>query len=321
MSGWTANDIPDLSGKTFVVTGANSGIGYEAALALARKRAAVILACRNLEKGRTALEAIRSQAPEAKVELEPLDLGDLGSVRAFADKLSKDRRRLDVLVNNAGIMAIPHRTTKDGFEMQIGTNHLGHFALTGLLLERLVESAPSRVVTVSSLAHTLGTFGALDPDDLNLVEHYAKWGAYGRSKLANLLFAYELERRLEARFPGVISLACHPGYAATHLQAVGPEMSGSPMGKTFMAVGNALFAQSARAGALPTLYAATATEARGGDFVGPGGPFHIAGAPKKQRSNRISYDVGMARKLWATSAELTHVDYALLETARGRASA
>ncbi len=270
-------------------------------------------------EGASALEAIRSQVPEAKLELEPLDLADLGSVRAFADKFSRDRRQLDVLVNNAGLMAIPRRTTTDGFEMQIGTNHLGHFALTGLLLGRLVDSAPARVVTVSSLAHAIGRFDALDAGDLSLEQDYAKWKAYGRSKLANLLFAYELERRLEARFPEVISVACHPGYAATHLQAVGPEMSGSAVSKTVMAIGNALFAQSAKVGALPTLYAATAAEAGGGDFVGPGGPFHMAGAPKKQRSNRASYDVGAARRLWATSAKLTRVDYALLEPPAARA--
>lgn len=320
MNGWTESDIPDLSGKTFVVTGANSGIGYEAARALAAKHGSVVLACRSLEKGQTALDAIRKVAPDARLELGRLDLGDLESVRAFAEKFSREHRRLDVLVNNAGIMAIPRRTTRDGFEMQIGTNHLGHFALTGLLLTRLVESAPARVVTVSSMAHTMGKFRALDAEDLRLEQGYAKWGAYGRSKLANLLFAYELERRLEARFPEVISVACHPGYAATNLQAVGPEMSGSALGKTFMAVGNSLFAQSAASGALPTLYAATATDVRGGDFVGPGGMFHIAGEPKKQRSNRLSHDLDAARKLWATSAKLTQVDYALLDSGESRAA-
>ncbi len=318
MSGWTTGDIPDLSGKTFVVTGANSGIGFEAARALATKRASVVLACRNLEKGKHALDAIRGEAPDASLALERLDLGDLGSVRAFAENFTRDRRRLDVLVNNAGIMAIPRRTTVDGFEMQIGTNHLGHFALTGLLLPLLLESAPARIVTVSSMAHTMGKFGAIDADDLRLEQNYAKWGAYGRSKLANLLFAYELQRRLEARFPNVISVACHPGYAATNLQAVGPEMSGSAMGKTFMSIGNSLFAQSAAAGALPTLYAATAADVRGGDFVGPGGMLHMAGAPKKQRSNRLSYDVDAARKLWATSIRLTQVDYASLDPGAAR---
>ena len=312
MSGWTEEDVPDLSGKTFVVTGANSGIGFEASRALAARHATVVLACRSLEKGKAAVEAIRARAPDAKLALERLDLGDLGSVRSFAAKVVKDHARVDVLINNAGIMAIPRLATKDGFETQIGTNHLGHFALTGLLLGRLVESAPARVVTVSSMAHTMGKFGALDADDLRLQTGYTKWGAYGRSKLANLLFAYELERRLEARFPEVISVACHPGYAATNLQAVGPQMTKSFFGKAFMSMGNALLAQSAAAGALPTLYAATVPDVRGGDYIGPGGPFKMIGAPVKQRSNRASHDAEAARKLWDTSAALTGVDFALL---------
>jgi NAD(P)-dependent dehydrogenase (short-subunit alcohol dehydrogenase family) len=312
MRGWTEDDLPDLSGKTFVVTGANSGIGLQTALSLAKRHGSIVLACRDMEKGRAALEKIRAAAPGASVELERLDLGELASVRAFAEKVSRRHARLDVLVNNAGVMAIPRRTTQDGFEMQIGTNHIGHFALTGLLLGRLIESAPSRVVTVSSLAHAMGRFGALDANDLMLGQRYTKWGAYGRSKLANLLFAYELERRLRHTFPSVISVACHPGYAATNLQAVGPEMTGSALDKTAMALGNLLFAQSARAGALPTLYAAVASDVRGGDFVGPGGLFHIAGAPKKQRSNARSHDRDAARKLWDTSVQLTGVDYAIL---------
>jgi len=320
MSDWTTDQIPDLSGKTFIVTGANSGIGLEATRALAAKRAAVVLACRNLEKGQAAVDGIRKQSPGATVWLERLDLGDLGSVRSFAEKFTREHPRLDVLVNNAGIMAIPRRTTSDGFETQMGTNHLGHFALTGLLLGRLVESAPARVVSVSSMAHTMGKFGTLDAADLGLERGYTKWGAYGRSKLANLLFAYELERRLEARFPGVSSVACHPGYAATNLQAVGPEMTGSVVGKALMTFGNAVFAQSAAAGAWPTLYAATAPDVRGGDFIGPGGPFKMVGAPVKQRSNRASHDVEAARKLWDTSVQLTGVDFALLRPVATRAA-
>jgi hypothetical protein len=320
--GWTEEQIPDLAGKTFVVTGANSGIGFEAARALAAKGAAVVLACRNLEKGKIALDAIYKATPSARLELEALDLSDLGSVRAFATKFASTHRRLDVLVNNAGIMAIPYRTTKDGFEMQIGTNHLGHFALTGLLLQKLVDGVPSRVVTVSSMAHTMSTrFGALDAADLRLERGYTKWGAYGRSKLANLLFAYELERRLKGTFPGVMSVGCHPGYAATNLQAVGPEMSGSAFDKAFMAIGNALFAQSAAAGALPTLYAATSPDVRSGDYIGPGGPFKMIGAPVKQPSNRASHDPTAARKLWDTSVQLTGVDYGLLRGTETRASA
>lgn len=313
---WAKEKIPDLSGRTFVVTGANSGIGFEAARILATKGAIVVLACRNLEKGQAAVDTIRRATPDAKVALERLDLSDLASVRSFAETFSRSHRRLDVLVNNAGIMAIPRQTTRDGFEAQIGTNHLGHFALTGLLLERVVECAPSRVVTVSSMGHAMGRFGALDAEDLRLEKGYSKWGAYGRSKLANLLFAYELERRLETRFPQSISVACHPGYAATNLQAVGPEMSGSFVGKLIMTVGNAVFAQSAAAGALPTLYAATSLEVRGGDYIGPGGALKMAGPPARQRSNRASHDLEAARKLWEASVQLTGVDYALLRHQR-----
>jgi NAD(P)-dependent dehydrogenase (short-subunit alcohol dehydrogenase family) len=320
MSRWTEEQVPDLSGKTFVVTGANSGIGFEASRALAAKGATVVLACRSQDKGRAAIEAIRSRTPGAKLALERLDLGDLESVRALASKLLKDHPRLDVLINNAGIMAIPRLTTKNGFETQIGTNHLGHFALTGLLMERLVESAPSRVVTVSSKAHAMGKFGTLDENDLLLQTGYTKWGAYGRSKLANLLFAYELERRLEASFPSVLSVACHPGYAATNLQAVGPQMTNSALGKAFMSIGNAVFAQSAAAGALPTLYAATASDVRGGDYIGPGGPFKIVGAPAKQKSNRASHDTQAAGKLWDTSVRLTGVDFDILRREAPRAA-
>jgi NAD(P)-dependent dehydrogenase (short-subunit alcohol dehydrogenase family) len=218
-------------------------------------------------------------------------------------------------------MAIPRVMTKDGFETQIGTNHLGHFALTGLLLGRLVESAPSRIVTVSSMAHTMGRFGALDSNDLLLQTGYTKWGAYGRSKLANLLFAYELQRRLQGRFPNVLSVACHPGYAATNLQAVGPTMTNSAFGKAFMKIGNALFAQSAGAGALPTVYAATALDVQSGDYIGPGGPFKMIGAPVKQGSNRASRDAEAARKLWDTSVQLTGVDFALLRPSAPAAEA
>jgi NAD(P)-dependent dehydrogenase (short-subunit alcohol dehydrogenase family) len=320
MSRWTEEQMPDLSGKTFVVTGANSGIGFEASRALAAKGATVVLACRSLDKGRAAVEAIRSRTPGAKLALERLDLGDLDSVRALASKVLRDHSRLDVLINNAGVMAIPRLTTKDGFETQIGTNHLAHFALTGLLIGRLIESAPSRVVTVSSMVHTMGTFGALDERDLLLQTGYTKWGAYGRSKLANLLFAYELERRLEARFPSVLSVACHPGYAATNLQAVGPQMTNSAVGKAFMSIGNAVFAQSAAGGALPTLYAATAPDVHGGDYIGPGGAFKMAGAPVKQKSSRASHDAQAASKLWDTSVKLTGVDFDLLRPEAPRAA-
>jgi NAD(P)-dependent dehydrogenase (short-subunit alcohol dehydrogenase family) len=308
--GWSETNIPDLSGRIFIVTGANSGIGFEAARALAAKGGHVVLACRNRAKGDAAAERIRAARAGSSVEVSELDVASQASVRAFAERFLRDHPRLDVLVNNAGVMAIPRRETVDGFEMQIGTNHLGHFALTGLLLGRLFESAPSRVVSVSSMMHTRGRFGALDAADLRLDTGYSKWGAYGRSKLANLLFAYELQRRLEIDHPGVTSMACHPGYAATNLQGVGPAMAGSAMEGAFMAVSNKLFAQSARAGALPTLFAALGDGLRGGEFIGPSGPMALWGAPVSQKSNRASRDLYAAKKLWETSEELTGVRYA-----------
>jgi len=307
--GWTESDIQDLSGRTFVVTGANSGIGFEAARALAWRGGTVVLACRSRAKGEAAAERIRERHEGAKAEARELDVASLASVRAFAAGFLGEHPRLDVLVNNAGVMAIPRRETVDGFEMQMGTNHLGHFALTGLLLGRLLESAPSRVVTVSSMMHTRGSFGALDAADLRLEVGYTKWGAYGRSKLANLLFAYELERRLEVAHAGVASVACHPGYAATNLQSVGPAMSGSSLEGAVMAIGNKLFAQSPRGGALPTLFAAVGEGIRGGEFIGPGGPMALWGAPVRQRSNRASRDLDAAKKLWETSELLTGVLY------------
>jgi NAD(P)-dependent dehydrogenase (short-subunit alcohol dehydrogenase family) len=306
---WTENDIADLSGKTFIVTGANSGIGFEAARALAAKGGTVVLACRSVDKGQAAAERIRLEHAAARTEVKELDVSSLASVRAFADRFAREHARLDVLVNNAGVMGIPRDETVDGFEVQMGTNHLGHFALTGLLLRRLIESAPSRVVSVSSMMHTRGQFGALDAEDLRLTAGYTKWGAYGRSKLANLLFAYELQRRLELGHPAVLSVACHPGYANTNLQSVGPAMSGSAIDRAVMAAGNALFAQSARAGALPTLHAAVAEGIRGGEFIGPRGPFAMWGAPVSQKSSRASRDVYAAKKLWQTSEELTGVTY------------
>ena len=309
---WTVDSIPDQSGKTFVVTGANSGIGYEAALALAKKGANLVLACRSPERSQAAADRIRAAAPEARLELAPLDLASLRSVRAFADWFLRTHDRLDVLVNNAGVMAIPRQVTEDGFEMQLATNHLGHFALTGLLLGRLLASAPSRVVNVSSMVHTIGKF---DWRDMQLERRYSKWGAYARSKLANLFFTYELSRRLEARGAHVIAVACHPGYAATNLQSVGPQLSGSPVAKAFMAFSNAVFAQSAAAGAWPTLRAATAPDVHGGDYYGPDGPMHMLGSPIKHASHRRSYDRDAALRLWDESARLTGVAYPELPAA------
>ena len=303
---WTADDIPPQAGRTVVITGANSGIGYEAARQLAAKGAHVVLACRDQAKGRGAIESITAAQPSASVELMELDLADLGSIRRFAAAALAACPALHVLCNNAGVMAIPHRTTGDGFEMQFGTNHLGHFALTGLLLERLLATPGARVVTVSSGAHK---FGVMRWNDLQGERSYGSWRAYGQSKLANLLFTYELQRRLVTAHAGLISVACHPGYAATNLQAAGPRMQGSSIGEAVWGFANRLLAQSAAMGALPTLYAATAPDVRGGDYIGPDGLGEQWGHPKKVRSNARSHDPEAQRRLWEISEQLVGVRY------------
>jgi NAD(P)-dependent dehydrogenase (short-subunit alcohol dehydrogenase family) len=306
---WMSRDVPDLSGKTVVVTGGNSGIGYEAALVFAARQAHVVLACRDLEKARGAVAGILAGHPTASVEPMQLDLASLESVRRFASDFASRHRRLDVLCNNAGVMAIPYRKTADGFEMQLGTNHLGHFALTGLLLERLLATPHARVVNVSSTAHKMGRMRF---DDLQSERSYRKWNAYAQSKLANLLFTYELQRRLERAAAGVISVACHPGYAATNLQAVGPQMAGSPLMGSVMSLGNRLLSQSAAMGALPTLYAATSSDVRGADYIGPDGFFENTGHPRKTTSSARSHDREAATRLWITSEQLTAVGYGAL---------
>ena len=306
---WTANDIPDQSGKTIVVTGGNSGIGYEAALQLAGKGARVILACRDPERGRAAAAGIKEKSANATVDFMQLDLASLASIGAFAAAFFEKHSALNGLCNNAGVMALPYRKTADGFEMQFGTNHLGHFALTGLLLERILVTPGARVVNVSSNAHR---FGAMNFDNLNSEKGYGKWSAYGQSKLANLLFTYELQHRLAAAKANAIAVACHPGYAATNLQAVGPRMEGSTLIESITDFGNRFLAQSAVMGALPTLYAASAPAVHGGDYIGPDGFLEQWGHPKKTTSNARSHDRAAARKLWELSEELTSVRYAAL---------
>ena len=248
--GWTTADVPDQTGKTFVVTGANSGIGFAASQVLAERRARLVMAVRRPEAGEEAAAKIRQAVPGADVMVAECDLGSLTSIRQCATRIAEAVGRIDVLINNAGIMAVPYGTTVDGHERQLGTNHLGHFALTGLLLPRLLESEDSRVVTVSSDAHR---FGRIDPEDLT-VDRYRRWGAYGRSKLANLLFAYELDRKARALRAPLISVACQPGYVATNLQGRSAREQGKS--ERFWKLGH-LFAQSAADGALPTLRAAT----------------------------------------------------------------
>ncbi|MFB6218873.1 MAG: oxidoreductase [Halobacteriaceae archaeon] len=306
--GWGKDDMPDLSGRTAVVTGANSGLGYEATRAFARKGATVVMACRSAERGMRARRALETEAPDGKLDVRRCDLASLDSVRAFARAVREDYDDLHVLCNNAGVMAVPRSETDDGFETQFGVNHLGHFALTGLLLGPLVRTdGETRVVTQSSGEHERGS---IDFDDLQGEDGYGKWSAYAQSKLANLLFAYELDRRLDAAgIEDVISVGCHPGYADTNLQRRSAEAGGSRLKLWGLAVANAVYAQSARRGALPLLYAATAPAVSGGDYIGPGGVLNMRGAPAKQRSSDRSRDRETAERLWAVSEELTGVTY------------
>jgi NAD(P)-dependent dehydrogenase (short-subunit alcohol dehydrogenase family) len=301
--GWTAEQIPDQSGRRVVVTGANSGLGLVTARELARAGASVVLACRNVAKGERALSEVRAAAPGVDARLEPLDLADLGSVRAFAQRLAGEQQPLDLLINNAGVMAPPRRTTADGFESQFGTNHLGHFALTGLLLEPLSAATAPRVVTLSSTAHRTGT---IKFDDLQRERGYNNWLAYGQSKLANLIFCFELQRRATAAGSSLRSLAAHPGYSATNLQFAGPARFYE---RWLMVIGNKLIAQSAELGALPTLYAATLPELPGGTFVGPDGFMEGRGHPHIVTGAGKAYDEDTWRRLWEASEELTGVHY------------
>jgi len=303
---WTISNIPDQSGKVVIVTGANSGLGFETARALAAKGAQVVMACRNQGKAEAAAQEILAEFPQAKVDLMSLDLADLASVRAFADSFNKRYQKLDALCNNAGIMAIPYRQTADGFEMQFGVNHLGHFALTGLLLEALKAAPGARVVTVSSMAHRLGK---IDFDNLRGEKSYRRWPAYGQSKLANLLFTYELQRRLDAAGIPVLAMAAHPGWSSTNLQYAGPRMDGSRLMLKANQIANNLFGQSQRMGALPTLYAAAAPDAAGGAYYGPDGFHETRGYPVRVFSNQRSQDRAVAARLWEVSEALTGVKY------------
>jgi NAD(P)-dependent dehydrogenase (short-subunit alcohol dehydrogenase family) len=308
-SRWTTDVLPDLSGRTAVVTGANSGIGLQAAKALAGAGAHVLLGCRNPERAQGAVAEIRAASPGAEVEALRIDLADLASVEEAAASVSERPEPLDLLINNAGVMATPLMRTADGFEMQLGTNHLGHFALTGRLLEKLREAPAARVVTVASTAHRQGR---MDFDDLNWERSYSRWPAYGRSKLANLLFTFELDRRLRAADWALIAAACHPGYSATNLQTTRGGGILSHVQTALMKVTNALIAQSDEMGALPTLYAATAPDVEGGDYIGPDGIAEARGHPTKVGCTDRARDQGDAKRLWDASVELTGVDYATL---------
>jgi NAD(P)-dependent dehydrogenase (short-subunit alcohol dehydrogenase family) len=308
--GWTARDIPDLSGRRAVVTGANSGLGLATATALARRGAHVVVTARDTAKGDRTVRRVQTEVPGAEVEAGLLDLADLESVRRFATE--QGEQPLDLLVNNAGVMAVPLRRTADGFELQLATNHLGPFALTGLLLPALRQRPGARVVTVSSMVHW---FGSMDFGDLASERSYDPWQAYARSKLANLLFMRELGRRASAAGTDLVSAAAHPGYARTNLQAVGPRMGGRRGTEAVMRVATTLLGQSAATGALPQLRAATDPDVRSGDYFGPRGPAGQRGLPKRVGMSANARDDVAARLLWEASEELTGVGYPVPLTA------
>ena len=312
---WSSEQIPDQHGRTAIVTGANSGLGLVTARELARRGARVILACRNVDKGAKAVREIEAAALGADVELAPLDLGDLSSVEAFADSFrsSHESEGLDLLINNAGVMAPPRRETADGFELQLGTNLLGHFALTARLIGSMQGRVDARVVTLSSNAHKMGR---IDFDDLQSERRYTRWGAYGQSKLADLMFSLELDRRLRASGSSVKSIAAHPGYAATNLQtAAAPAVD-----RIVMQLTNLLVAQSADMGALPSLYAATYRGLEGGSYVGPDGIGEFRGHPHLVSPNRAARDEQAGARLWSASEELTGVSFELAPVAAAPSS-
>jgi NAD(P)-dependent dehydrogenase (short-subunit alcohol dehydrogenase family) len=294
---WTATDVPDQTGRTILITGANSGLGLRSAEALATKGARVLLGCRNPQKAADALETVKATATGAPPEVVPIDLADLDSVRAASADVAARVDRLDVLMNNAGVMAVPLARTPQGFEMQLGTNHLGHFALTGLVLPLLQAAPEPRVISTSSQAHRTGR---MRWDDLQWEKRYERWQAYGQSKLANLLFMRELATRAG---PTLLSAAAHPGWSATHLQ------SGEGIAKRLSALGNHLFAQSDAMGALPQLYAATMPDVVGGDYWGPDGMFERAGHPTRVGSTSASRNMVDAARLWEVSEDLTGVSF------------
>lgn len=296
--------MPDQTGRTAIVTGANSGLGLETARELARKGAHVVLACRNIEKGQTAVSDIESDVPRASLELAHLDLGSLDSVRGFAADYLDKHEALDLLINNAGVMAPPRRETADGFELQFGTNHLGHFALTGLVIGAMEGRDDARVVTLSSGAHRVGHIAF---DNLDGRRRYFRWRAYGQSKLANLLFMFELDRRLAAAGSDIKSLAAHPGYAATNLQSAAPPL----IDRLFMEIPNRVWAQNAAMGALPTLFAATFPGLPGSTYVGPDGVGEQRGHPQIVGTSGAARDEQVARRLWEVSEQMTGVRFDL----------
>ena len=303
---WTMADMPSQAGKIAVVTGGNSGLGYETVLALAGKGAQVVLACRNLDKGTQARAQVLTQVPQATIEVMALDLSSLASIRVFAEAYRARYDKLDLLINNAGVMAPPRQETADGFELQFGTNHLGHFALTGLLLDLMARTPGSRIVNVTSSAQYMGKINFAD---LQSEQSYSRYGAYSQSKLANVMFTFELQRRLKAAGVDAISATAHPGISATNLQKNTVSISESGLEGVVYGLMMPLFAQSQAQGALPQLYAATMPEVKGGDHFAPNGFMEMRGYPKRKPAAKAAYNEVEAKRLWQVSESLTGIRY------------
>ncbi len=303
---WTQNDMPDMTGKVVIITGANSGLGLESTKALAAKGATVVMACRNLRKAEEAKAEVQQQVPNAMLDVMPLDNASLASVRAFAAAFKAKYGRLDILLNNAGVMAVPRQETAEGFEMQLGVNHLAHFALTGLLLDVLTSTPGARVHNTSSSA---AFTGAINFDDLMGKKAYSRWAAYGQSKLANALFATELNRRLKTSGHDTIANSSHPGLVMGNLQTNSLQQSGAPLTERILyGLIGPLIGQDIRMGVLPQLYASTAPEAKGGVFYGPK-TFRVRGYPVEQPCNDALNDAALRQRFWDVSEELTGVRY------------
>lgn len=309
MAKWTTQDMPDLTGKIVVITGANGGLGFESARAMAKKGATIIMAVRTLSKGEQAKADILAEILNAQLDVMELDVASLASVRAFAEAFKAKYDQLHILCNNAGVMAIPRRETEDGFEMQLGVNHLGHFALTGLLLEVIINTPNARIHNVTSSANWTGT---INFDDLMLEEDYGRWVSYGQSKLANVFFTFELQKRLSAAGVDTIANTSHPGLVMTNLQANSVEQSGTGIEAFLYRIVEPLLAQDISMGILPMLYGMTAEDAKGGVFYGPR-TFRLRGYPAEQKANDEAYDAAKLERFWEMSVELTGITYDMLE--------
>jgi protochlorophyllide reductase len=305
---WTLSDVGDQTGKVVLITGANSGIGFETARVLAAHGAHVVMACRDPEKARRAADILENDLDQSSLEILPLDLADLFAVRRAAEQFRAEHARLDVLINNAGVMGTPYRQTADGFELQMATNHLGHFALTGLLLDRLLTSGHSRLVTVSSHMHR---YGHLDVDDVAGLRVGNTWRHYGTSKLANLLFTAELSRRLVANEESTIAVAVHPGWTRSNLFGTGAAVGESRVRAKAARTLGPMFGQATASGALPSLYAATAKDVEPGQFIGPRHAVQLFGPPTVVRPSRRAHNAADASRLWKISEDLTDVHYPL----------